>query len=264
MLQEIVFGTIQGIAEWLPISSEGMTFLAGSLFFGIKDISFVLEKSLFLHLGTFFACLIYFRKEIIRLTGAVFNYRRADIENKRMINFLFVSTFFTGIIGILFLLLLDNFESYFTPGTKVTIFLIGLFLVITGIFQIKSKVKGVRKIDDLKPVDAILLGLVQGLAVLPGFSRSGMTVSALLLRNFQKIDALRLSFLMSLPVVLGANILINLKEILLISFDSFFGLAASFIFGLLTIDILLKFAKKVNFGRFVLVIGLLTIISVFV
>jgi undecaprenyl-diphosphatase len=99
------------------------------------------------------------------------------------------------------------------------------------------------------------------LAVLPGLSRSGLTISALLLRKFDNASALKLSFLMSLPVVLGGNIVLNFKYFTF-STELLLGLIFSFIFGLLTISLLLKIARKVNFGWFVLIFGVVMIISI--
>jgi len=108
--------------------------------------------------------------------------------------------------------------------------------------------------------DGIILGIAQGFAALPGLSRSGLTVSALLLRKFDNALSLRLSFLMSLPIVLAGNILLNFNE-LTWSKGTFWSLLFSFLFGLLTIHFLLKIAKKINFGLFVLFFGILTILS---
>jgi len=98
---------------------------------------------------------------------------------------------------------------------------------------------------------------------LPGLCRSGFTVSALLLRLFDVQDALKLSFFMSLPIVLAGNIILNFND-LIFSNELIWGLIFSFIFGLLTIDLLLKIAKRINFGYFVLIFGLLLLGSVFV
>jgi undecaprenyl-diphosphatase len=101
------------------------------------------------------------------------------------------------------------------------------------------------------------------LATLPGLSRSGSTVSALLLLGFQKSLSLKLSFLLSMPIVLAGNILLNLNTINF-SVDNLVALTASFAFGLLTINLLLKLAKKINFGLLVIIFGLLTISSLFI
>jgi len=105
--------------------------------------------------------------------------------------------------------------------------------------------------------------VVQGFAALPGLSRSGLTVSTLLFRKVNEKDSLKLSFLLSLPIVLGGNILLN-SEYFNFSLDSLISLSASFLFGLLTIHYLLKLAKKINFGWFVFAFGALMIIASFI
>jgi undecaprenyl-diphosphatase len=104
---------------------------------------------------------------------------------------------------------------------------------------------------------------VQGFAALPGFSRSGLTISALLLRKFDETAALRLSFLMSLPIVLGGNVLLNLKDGFVLSAGAVFGLVFSFVFGIFTIHVLFRVARKINFAYFVLGFGVITLVAAF-
>ncbi|GAG03940.1 unnamed protein product, partial [marine sediment metagenome] len=107
------------------------------------------------------------------------------------------------------------------------------------------------------------LGIVQGFSSLPGLSRSGITISTLLLKKFDDTSALRLSFLMSLPVVLFGNLFLNLNDFTLTS-AAIYGLLASFIFGLLTIHILMNLSKRINFGWFVLIFAVLLMASVLI
>lgn len=112
-------------------------------------------------------------------------------------------------------------------------------------------------------LESLILGAAQGVAEwLPGLSRSGLTVAALLLRQFDDEVALKLSFLLSLPIVLAGNILLN-SEYLYFNLSNLVALAASFIFGLLSIHWLLALARRINFGYFTLVFGLLVIASAF-
>ena len=101
---------------------------------------------------------------------------------------------------------------------------------------------------------------MQGIAVIPGLSRSGLTISGLLFRNFDETVALKLSFIMSLPIVLLGNIILNFSDFVFIK-EMFFGLMFSFIFGLMTIHLLMEFSRKVKFGFFVIFFGLLTILA---
>jgi undecaprenyl-diphosphatase len=101
---------------------------------------------------------------------------------------------------------------------------------------------------------------MQGLAVFPGLSRSGLTISGFLFRNFDETVTLRLSFIMSLPIVLLGNILLNFSDIVFMK-EMFFGFLFAFIFGLLSIHLLMEFSRKVKFGFFAITFGLLTILA---
>lgn len=252
MLEQIILGIVQGVVEWLPVSSEGILILVQTRFFSQLGIEELVKQALFLHLGTFLAALVYFRKDVWGVW-----------ENKKLFNFLLITTIITGFLGYGLLKLFINLEEQVVSSAKVITLIIGLLLLITAYFQIRVKNRGNREIRDLNTSDSFLLGIVQGLAVLPGLSRSGLTVSSLLLRKFNSRDALKLSFLMSLPVVLGGNIILNFSHFSF-SLELFVGLIFSFIFGLLTINLLLKIAKRINFGYFVLFFGFLVIISAFI
>lgn len=262
MLEAIILGTIQGIVEWLPVSSEGMLVLAKVNIFGGGELEEILRMALFLHLGTFFAALIYFRKDVTRLLKSITEYKDTDTETKKILWFLVIATVISGAIGLVFLELLEDVEI--TSGiTNFINVAIALLLVITGILQLKSQKDGLRSAQNIKNSDSVLLGFVQGFAALPGLSRSGLTVSTLLLRKFQDTESLRLSFLLSLPLVFLGNIALNLNEAALTAYN-LIALLFAFVFGYLTIHLLLKLARKINFGYFVLIFAALLIVSVFI
>lgn len=261
MFESIILGIVQGIAEWLPISSEGVITLIKVNIFKETGIREIIQFALFLHLGTFLAVLIYFKEDVVSLIKSFFRFRSTNIEEKLVIKFLIISTLISGLIGFFLLKLLVDFEPLFKFSSRFITIGIGLLLFITAFLQLKKKREVYKGFRDIKLFDGILLGLVQGFAALPGLSRSGLTISTLLLRKFNDTYALKLSFLMSLPIVLGANILLNLKYITF-SFPMLLGFIFSFAVGILTIHFLLSLAKKINFGYFVLIFGILMIISV--
>ena len=261
IIQYLILGIIQGITEWIPISSSGITTLVMSNFYDITSISEILHAALFLHLGTFFAALVYLRKDVWNLIKSLFNYKKSEGEIKLILNFLIISTIITAAIGLA-LLQLINLSSLEITGKAIS-FAVGFFLLITGIFQIKIKNKGLRKESNLKKNDGVVLGLLQGLSTIPGLSRSGITVSGLLIKKFDDVSALRLSFLMSLPVVLLGNILLNWRDFVITN-TALYGVLAAFVLGLLTISAMMKLAKKINFGWFVLIFAVLMMLAVLV
>ncbi|MCA9408708.1 MAG: undecaprenyl-diphosphate phosphatase [Candidatus Omnitrophica bacterium] len=261
MIENIILGIIQGIAEWLPVSSEGLIVLTKTnIFHSHQDLESTIKLALFLHFGTFLAALIYFWGDVKQLFKTLFSYSSQPSELKQLINFLTLSTLISGLLGFSFIKLLERVDLQTEHSGKVLTFIVGLFLLGTAFLELRAKKGGYKKIVNLKLVDGIILGIVQGFAAFPGLSRSGLTVSALLLRKFDKATTLKLSFLMSLPIVLAGNIILNLHDMNW-SLTNLYGLFFSFIFGLATIHILLKIAEKINFGLFVLLFGILTIIA---
>ncbi|MDP8212829.1 MAG: undecaprenyl-diphosphate phosphatase [Candidatus Zapsychrus exili] len=261
MLEQIVLGTIQGIAEWLPVSSEGLLILVKKTFLSSEfSIDLIIKQALFLHLGTFLAALIYFNKDVVELVKTAIQYKTQTKDNQNLLKFLFISTLISGVLGLALIKILTSLEFHFNLTGKLITIIIGCLLLITGYLEFKAKHSGHKNIGDLKITDGIILGIAQGFAALPGLSRSGLTVSTLLLRKFDKKYALKLSFLMSLPIVLLGNIILNTNKFQL-SIESIIGLLASFIFGLATIHFLLKLAKEINFAYFMFLFGGVTLLS---
>ncbi len=267
MIENIVLGIIQGFAEWLPLSSDGLIVLASTHLFNKPATLFEnMEYALFLHLGTFLAAAIYFRKDVLSLLKTLLFYKKQSDENKKLFIFLIVSTFITGILGVIVLKTLSDALEKTSIGNIITL-LIGTCLIITGFLQMKAKPTGLKTVSDLKISDAGLLGFVQAFAPLPGLSRSGLTVSTFIFLKFDKEQALRISYLMSLPVILLGNIALmlyesfsNSEEIVFAQY-SWLGLLSSFLVGMMTIHFLFQLLRKINFGFFVVIFGILTLVS---
>ena len=256
----IIFGILQGIFEWLPISSQGSLVL---IMVGLMDIDPLnaLNLAIFLHTGTLLSVIVYFRNDIVRILKSLRSYKPGySDENNGLLTFLIVSTIITGILGFVLYISLRNF----TFSGEIFLGLVGLALIITGILQ-KISERGKMKFTKPNLKDSIIMGILQGLAVIPGISRSGITVSGLLLRKYDSKEALRLSFLMSIPAVLGAEIgLALLNSLPNISFsDALFGIASSFAAGLLTIHVLMKLTHRIKFWIFCILIGVLALIPFF-
>jgi len=252
MLEGFVLGIIQGVTEWLPVSSEGVLTLVGMKFFD-KDLSSSVSMAVFLHMGTFLAALVYFRKDVRALFGK-------EKEQRKVLKFLILSTLVTGVVGVPLLFWGVNYFTEFSIGFLVG--LIGLFLVITGLVQFKKNDGAFRRAGDLKTSDAFFLGGLQGMASLPGFSRSGLTIAGLLFRKFQDTEALRLSFLMSLSAVLCANIFFKLAGSgVNFGIISITALATAAITAFFMIHLLLKISRKINFGWFAISFGCLIVLG---
>ena len=255
MLESILLGLIQGITEWLPVSSEGLV-TASATFLLDKSLEDAIGISLWLHLGTALAALLSFKVEILKLT-------KGFIGNpsclKGEIGFLFLGTAVSALIGLPLLLFAGEiFQSDPTKnGTQIFTALIGIFMIVTGVILLRSKRTGKRKINDSGTIDAMLTGTAQGFSVLPGLSRSGLTVSVLLARGMDRRDALTLSFLLSIPAAIGASLYTVFSSGIILSPEHLVAVGVSFITGLVTIRILLKLADRINFGIFVISVGTL-------
>jgi len=254
MAEIIFFGILQGLLEWLPISSQGNLVLAMVGIFGYEPEK-AITLSLFLHIGTLLVVLVYFRKEIkeilIRFKGG----------QDKIISFLFISSVVSGLVGLPFFLLLT---APILTG-EILIALTGLFLIITGILQKRVVSKELKEEKNITLKDSLLLGVAQGFSVIPGLSRSGITVSALLLRSYKVETALKLSFLMSVPAVLMAQIGIILFQGLpaITMAEGMVGLSSAFFSGILSIHLFLKLARQIKFWLFCIVLGIIALIPLF-
>lgn len=258
--QGLILGAVQGITEWLPISSEGINTLILVHFFQ-KPLSEAIGMSIWLHTGTLMSALVYFRRDIVVIARHLPQYIRewrtnSTTEHNALITFMIISTLLAGVVGAP-LLMLGLVQRVAPTGLLTAI--IGIFLIITGLVQkYAPSHSGTKTVAGIK--DAILLGVIQGFSVLPGLSRSGLTVSALLFRGYHAEYAIRVSFLMSIPVVLVGVIGLNLIGGVSYDLASLGGIVSAFVFGILTIGALLKLAGRIRFWTFCLFLGLLSLL----
>jgi undecaprenyl-diphosphatase len=254
-----VVGLLQGVFEWLPISSEGNVALYLTVVEGLPAEAAV-RYSLFLHAGTALAAVAYYRTDIGTLLGDLPGWRPTGaFEGARAdLSFLAVATLASGVVGIAAYLALEALVSELAGGAFVA--LVGALLVVTGIVQrVADGALGHRETPTA--FDALLVGGLQGLAILPGVSRSGTTVSALLLRGYDGRAAFRLSFLLSIPAALGAGVLVLLDTGVpgLTLSVALVALGTSAVVGYLTIGGLLRLVERLAFWAICVGLGALAV-----
>ena len=261
MLEAIILGFIQGIAEWLPISSQAIIVLVSTHFFGGGFFDSV-QYALFLHLGTVLAATIYFWSDIVNLCKKIPSWFSSDNKKDHELTFYMLSTFVSVIIAMILVIIMQKVGEPSATSIQITTLIIGMLLLITAGLQWFSKKRNNTTKTDVNILDSIIAGMGQGLAALPGISRSGTTVAFLLLRNVQAKKALELSFIMSIPFVIIGNISLNIGSTVW-SWSGIIGLLVACLVGLASIHLFLKVVEKINFAWIVLVFGLLVIVGSF-
>lgn len=214
--EAIILGIIQGLTEFLPVSSSGHLVLFQQLF-GLKEAELFFDVCV--HLGTLVAVIIVFRQEIIKIISALLQLVslagqkekflqkvKSDPELKMAV-FIVIGSIPTAILGLLFASIADRLFS----SALIT----GLMLMVTGLLLWLTRKAGTHavstSIGHLTPGKAFIIGIVQGLAIIPGISRSGSTISTGLMLGVDRETAARYSFLLSIPAIVGAGLL-SLKE----------------------------------------------------
>lgn len=189
-----LLGLIQGIAEWLPISSSGHLAIFHHLFGLEGGITF----DIFLHISSLLVILIFFRRDVLKLLNVLLK-RDLHSDEFRFIVYIICATVITGISGILLKPYLELFTLKYLPYT----------FLFTSILLFLSVRKGKDKIN-MK--SSLFIGFLQGIALLPGVSRSGATISAAKITGIEDEEAFRFSFLLAIPTILGA-VIYEIKEI---------------------------------------------------
>jgi len=257
-----IVGVLQGIFEWLPISSEGNVSLYLTVVEGLPAETAV-RYSLFLHAGTGIAAILYYRTDVTQLVRTLPDWRpsKAFVSgDKAETTFLAAATLVSAAVGVSAFLALEALVSRVSGGVFVA--LVGALLILTGIVQrVAEGSLGGREAPTA--IDAVLIGGLQGLAILPGVSRSGTTVSALLLRGYTGPTAFRLSFLLSIPAALGAGLLALLDTGLpsVGPTAAVVALGTSAVVGYATIDGLLRVVHRVAFWLVCVGLGALAVVG---
>jgi undecaprenyl-diphosphatase len=255
-LWQIVVALIQGLVEWLPISSEGQVVL---FLYNFTPVSAeeLISLVVWLHLGTALAV-------IARYPRIVFDI--LSLKDKKLFRLLLFATLATAITAVpLYVFLKNSFAPVHGEFLNV---LVGVFLFVTAITLYLPTRKGNENITNIEKEvedrEALSTGLIQGLAVLPGLSRSGVTISSLLMQRIDKETAMRFSFLMSVPAVLAILFLEILTGSTLPAgigaFDFIVIEGIVFLTGLISMEFLLRLARRISFWKLCLVIAVIAIL----
>ena len=264
IIKSIILGIIQGLTEFLPVSSSGHLVLAKH-YLNFEMPSGVAFE-IFLHLGSVLAVIIYFRKDIIELIISLFKFKDKDathVNNRNTILYLLVATIVTGLFYFLFD---DKIEGIFDASKPENIYLVSILLAVTGlILFISDKISTPETNKRLGIKKSALIGTAQAFALMPGISRSGSTIAMGIFVGMKREDAAKFSFLLSLPAILGATI-IKLNEFKNLSSSDMLlfvlGAFAAFVSGFLVISMLIKLIKKRNLKIFSFYCWTISIISI--
>ncbi len=251
MLAIIILAIIQGIAEFLPISSSAHLIIFRDVFLLGKDVideNMELTFDIALHFGTAMAIIVFFFKDFWKMFVKGFTKGMKDKDGKMMWYIVF-ATIPAAIVGVLFE---DPIENVIR--NKYWIIAIALILMGIIIYVVDRVMARNRKLKDMTLKDAIIIGCSQVFALIPGFSRSGTTIATARSLKLDREDAAKFSFYLSCPVVLGAVVLQIFKaDLSVISANIWIfvvGILVSFVVGLLCIRFLLKYLKKNDFKLF--------------
>ena len=262
----IILGVVQGVSEWLPISSKTQVILASTILFGL-DIKDAYALGLFLEAGTFIAATYYFRREVWGVLKALVG--RGDEESRLLLKYLVVVTVLTAIVGVgIYVTALSSISG---PVVGVPMIILGCVLLGDGavIALARGRANPSKGLKDLSMRDLVIIGIVQGISALPGVSRSGVTVSAMLLLGINPKDSFRLSFLALIPASVGAaGVTVVFSGVDVGTAISTIGIEVialailvSIVIGLVFIRVLLRAAGSSRIVLLTVVLGVLAIAS---
>jgi len=250
VLKAFVLGLVQGLTEFLPVSSSGHLVLADYLLH-VKSGNIAFEVSV--HLGTLLAVIVYFRRDLARVIVEFFR----GGEGRRTGWMLILASVPTAIIGFAFK---DTFESLFQSPRSAAA---GLLVTSILLFFAERVHGGQRSLGRVRTFDALLIGTMQGLAIIPGISRSGSTISAGLFSGLSRDTAARFSFLLSIPAIIGAGLL-EAKDLTDLGANfagpALVGTLTAAVSGYLAIGILmavLRRGKLYGFSAYTAIVGVL-------
>lgn len=257
---------VQGVSEWLPISSKTQVIIASSYLFGLTfEQGYAL--GLFLEAGTFIAATVYFRRQVIGVLKALVG--RGNQEDRTLLKFLVVATAVTAVLGVVIYKVVS--ESVTGPALGIPMIVLGCILIGDGILitLARGRRTPTRGLADLKNRDIVIIGIAQGIAAFPGVSRSGATVSTMLLMGVKPEDSFKLSFLALIPASIGAaGVTVLLSGVRLGAVVDvltlpviLLSILVTIAIGIVSIRTLLQFAGSSRIALLTFILGALAIFS---
>ncbi len=245
LLEALIFSVVQGVSQWLPISSSGHIAILQNVF-GFQSLSFVV----FLQLASILAVVVLFWKDIVK----VFTFSKK--ENIKYFFMLVVAVIPVAIVGYLFQKQVATFFA--------SLLYLGIFFIISGLIVYSTKFVRPKK-TEVGWLDSIFIGIMQAVSIVPGISRSGATISGGMFRGISKTEAVKFSFLLAVPTILGASVLeLRHSSIAGISTSMLvITFIATFIVSIVAIKALLKIVRSDKFylfGIYDLIVGLAVLI----
>ena len=240
-----VMGVVEGLTEFLPISSTGHLILAGALLGFDDDKAKVFDIAI--QTGAIFAVILVYWEKILHTVKAI----RYQVEAQRFVLNVFIGFLPAVILGLLLGKLIK--AHLFTPWVVATTFIVGGFIILWAERRPPSSVR-IRTVEDMRGRDALMVGLVQCLAMIPGTSRSGATIIGGMLLGLSRKAATDFSFFLAIPTLIGAGVYSLYKEHALLSVDDVplfaVGLVVSFISAWICVRWLLKYIASHSFEIF--------------
>jgi len=268
LLYSAILGIIQGVSEWLPISSKTQIIVSSTY---LLKLTFqqAYTFGLFMEVGTFAAAIIYFRKDLLRLVQVLAGSK--DKMKRKLFSFILIVTVITGLIGVPLYLIAESITGIALgiPMLVLGLILLGDAALIRYSRQRKGKGVTARKLENLSVKDYLLVGIMQGISSLPGVSRSGITTSTMLILNVEPDEAFRLSFTAGIFASAGAFLLTLVASrhnvATSVAAIGLSGLAVaivtSTIVSLFLIDFLLKVAGKQKIVYLTAALGVIAVAS---
>ena len=261
-LQALILGLVQGLTEYLPVSSSGHLAI-GQALFGLNDGSSNLAFTVLLHVATVLSTVVILWSEIVWIFKDLFQWKWN--EGTRYVVNILISMIPVAIVGFFFK---DKIEEVFGSG----LFIVGIMLLVTAALLTFSYFAKPRQKENISPLHAFIIGIAQACAVMPGLSRSGSTIATGLLLGNKKEKLAQFSFLMVIPPILG-EALLDVKDIAEVGFSeamsgispvaAIVGFLAAFLSGCLACKWMINLVKKgklVWFAVYCVVIGILAIV----